>query len=104
MDFLSLSRAVNSMMRNNPKSAKPYPYTGQSGYECMPTVHSDSKGPFHRNIDSMARVGGAFESMDFDADRSGRWSMTSGAQGILERSDGDIIASARQSLRDQIGL
>ena len=23
-----------------------YPYTGRSGYECMPTIYSDAKGPF----------------------------------------------------------
>ena len=27
-----------------------YPYTGPSGYECMPTVISDDRGPFGRNL------------------------------------------------------
>ena len=26
-----------------------YPYTGPSGYECMPSYYSDAKGPFGRN-------------------------------------------------------
>ena len=27
-----------------------YPYTGPSGYECMPTIDSDERGPFGRNV------------------------------------------------------
>src|SRR5262249_40216976 len=33
-----------------------YPYTGPSGYECMPTVISDARGPFLRNINLAAAI------------------------------------------------
>ena len=32
-----------------------YPYTGPSGYECMPTVLSDATGPFGRNVPAASR-------------------------------------------------
>ena len=30
--------------------AAAYPYTGHSGYECMPSYYSDAQGPFGRNL------------------------------------------------------
>src|SRR5206468_1220653 len=33
-----------------------YPYTGESGYECMPTVLSDARGPFGRNVPLAAAI------------------------------------------------
>ena len=47
----------SSRTRNSPESAgRAYPYTGLSGYECMPTVRSDAAGPFGRNIAATALV------------------------------------------------
>src|SRR5205085_7883995 len=46
-DFLSLSKGGKFEDAQQPKVGQAvYPYTGQSGYECMPTVLSDAVGPF----------------------------------------------------------
>ena len=46
-DFLSLSKGGKFEDAQQPKVGQAvYPYTGQSGYECMPTVLSDETGPF----------------------------------------------------------
>jgi 2,4-dienoyl-CoA reductase-like NADH-dependent reductase (Old Yellow Enzyme family) len=51
MDFLSLSRGGKFEDAKQPKvGAASYPYTGPSGYECMPQYISDERGPFGRNL------------------------------------------------------
>ncbi len=46
MDFLSLSRGGKFDDAQQPKvGAAAYPYTGRSGYECMPSYYSDAQGP-----------------------------------------------------------
>ena len=55
MDFLSLSRGGKFDDAKQPKVGwAAYPYTGRSGYECMPAYLSDERGPWGRN--SRARV------------------------------------------------
>ncbi len=57
MDFLSLSRGGkfdDSKLPGVGQAA--YPYTGQSGYECMPSYISDKFGPFGRNIAPTALI------------------------------------------------
>ena len=50
MDYLSLSRGGKFEDAKQPRPGwASYPYTGPSGYECMPTVRSDERGPFARN-------------------------------------------------------
>ena len=50
MDYLSLSRGGKFEDAKQPRIGwARYPYTGPSGYECMPTVRSDERGPFGRN-------------------------------------------------------
>ncbi len=50
MDYLSLSRGGKFEDAKQPRVGwARYPYTGPSGYECMPTVRSDERGPFGRN-------------------------------------------------------
>ncbi len=50
-DFLSVSKGGKFEDAKQPKVGQAvYPYTGQSGYECMPTVLSDAAGPFGRNL------------------------------------------------------
>ncbi len=47
MDFLSLSRGGKFDDAKQPKVGEAaYPYTGRSGYECMPSYYSDAAGPF----------------------------------------------------------
>jgi dimethylglycine catabolism A len=50
MDFVSTSRGGKFEDAARPAvNAAAYPYTGQSGYECMPQFISDARGPFGRN-------------------------------------------------------
>ena len=57
MDFLSLSRGGKFDDAQQPKvGAAAYPYTGRSGYECMPSYYSDAQGPFGRNLGATARI------------------------------------------------
>ena len=55
VDFLSLSRGGKFEDAKQPKVGwSAYPYTGPSGYECMPTAISDAFGPFGRNVAAVA--------------------------------------------------
>ncbi|MCP5092868.1 MAG: NADH:flavin oxidoreductase, partial [Gammaproteobacteria bacterium] len=57
MDFLSLSRGGKFEDAKQPKvGAVSYPYTGRSGYECMPQYISDERGPFGRNLPATAKI------------------------------------------------
>jgi 2,4-dienoyl-CoA reductase-like NADH-dependent reductase (Old Yellow Enzyme family) len=103
MDFLSLSRGGKFEDAKQPKIGEAvYPYTGPSGYECMPTVISDQKGPFGRNLPAVARIrravrGAGLETPVVVAGGIGTWEQ---AEGILQRGEADLIAAARQSLAD----
>jgi 2,4-dienoyl-CoA reductase-like NADH-dependent reductase (Old Yellow Enzyme family) len=103
MDFLSLSRGGKFEDAKQPKIGEAvYPYTGPSGYECMPTVISDQKGPFGRNVPAVARIRRAVREAGFEtpvvvAGGIGTWEQ---AEGILQRGEADLIAAARQSLAD----
>jgi len=103
MDFLSLSRGGKFEDAKQPKvGAAAYPYTGRSGYECMPQYISDSIGPFGRNLTATASVRRAVRAAGFTTPVV----VTGGIHGFAEAervlSDGeaDIIAAARQSLAD----
>ncbi|MDQ2921645.1 MAG: NADH:flavin oxidoreductase, partial [Acidobacteriota bacterium] len=55
LDFLSLSKGGKFEDAQQPKVGQAvYPYTGRSGYECMPTTLSDEVGPFSRNVPEVA--------------------------------------------------
>ena len=57
MDFISLSRGGKFDDAKQPKVGEAaYPYTGPSGYECMPSYYSDERGPFGRNLQPAAAV------------------------------------------------
>ena len=56
VDFLSISKGGKFDDAKQPKVGEAvYPYTGPSGYECMPTVVSDERGPFGRNVQPRRR-------------------------------------------------
>ncbi|HEU0253169.1 MAG TPA: hypothetical protein VFR12_09080, partial [Pyrinomonadaceae bacterium] len=66
-DFLSLSKGGKFEDAQQPKVGQAvYPYTGQSGYECMPTVLSDAVGPFGRNVPLVAAIKQAVNQAGFD--------------------------------------
>jgi len=102
-DFLSISKGGRFDDAKQPKVGEAvYPYTGPSGLECMPTVRSDERGPFGRNVHLAAAIREAVRAAghstpvvaaggicDFDM-----------AENILRREQADAIAAARQSLAD----
>jgi len=103
MDYLSLSRGGKFEDAKQPRVGwARYPYTGLSGYECMPTVRSDARGPFGRNAEAVHRVRQAVRDAGFDAPVvvCGGISTFDQAETLLRDGAADIVASARQSLAD----
>ncbi len=102
-DYLSLSKGGRFEDAKQPKVGQAvYPYTGPSGYECMPTVHSDERGPFGRNVPLAAAIKRAVNAAGCSTPviTSGGIGTYELAEGILRRGEADIIASARQALAD----
>jgi 2,4-dienoyl-CoA reductase-like NADH-dependent reductase (Old Yellow Enzyme family) len=103
VDYVSVSKGGKFEDAAQPKVGEAaYPYTGPSGYECMPTVISDERGPFGRNIPLAAAIKRAV-----NADGHTTPVVTAGgiyafdqAEAILARGEADIVAAARQSLAD----
>ncbi len=103
LDFLSLSRGGKFEDAKQPKIGRAvYPYTGPSGYECMPTAISDARGPFGRNLPAAARVTGALRAAGLATPivLSGGLCTFEQAEAILRRGEADLIGAARQSLAD----
>ncbi len=102
-DFLSISKGGKFEDAKQPKiGAAVYPYTGPSGYECMPTMNSDEIGPFGRNINLAAKIKQAVNQAGFYSPviTAGGISTFELAEKTLQAGEADIIASARQSLAD----
>jgi dimethylglycine catabolism A len=102
-DYLSVSKGGKFDDAKQPKVGHSvYPYTGRSGYECMPTVVSDERGPFGRNVPLAATIKHAVNEAGFATPvvTSGGIATFEQAEAILERGEADIIAAARQSLAD----
>ncbi len=103
MDFLSLSRGGRFEDAQQPKvGAAAYPYTGPSGYECMPSVKSDARGPFGRNVEAASQVRAAVRAAGFDTPVvvAGGIGTFAQAEEILSAGQADIVAAARQSIAD----
>lgn len=103
MDFISLSRGGRFEDAKVPKvGGVAYPYTGQSGYECMPTVYADERGPFGRNLEATAQVRHALREAGFETPvvACGGIHSFQQAEAIIQRGQADIVAAARQSLAD----
>src|SRR5215203_2496062 len=102
-DFLSLSKGGKFEDAQQPKVGQAvYPYTGQSGYECMPTVLSDTTGPFGRSVPLVAAIKDAINNAGFDTPviATGGISTFEQAEEILQRGQADIVGMARQALAD----
>lgn len=102
-DYLSVSKGGKFDDAKQPKVGHAvYPYTGRSGYECMPTVLSDARGPFSRNVPLAAAIKQAVNNAGFPTPvvTSGGIATFEQAEAILRRGEADIIAAARQSLAD----
>jgi len=103
MDFLSLSRGGKFDDAKQPKVGEAaYPYTGVSGYECMPQYISDEFGPFGRNIEPTARIRARVRDAGLETPVvvAGGIHTFSQAEAILESEQADIVAFARQALAD----
>jgi 2,4-dienoyl-CoA reductase-like NADH-dependent reductase (Old Yellow Enzyme family) len=102
-DFLSLSRGGKFEDAKQPKiGAAAYPYTGESGWECMPTVFADARGPFSRNAAAVAEIRGHVRARGFATPIvvAGGISTFEQAENLLANGTADVVASARQSLAD----
>jgi len=102
-DFLSLSKGGKFEDAQQPKVGQAvYPYTGQSGYECMPTVLSDAVGPFGRSVPLVAAIKKAVNESGFDTPivATGGISTFEQAEEILRLGQADIVGMARQALAD----
>jgi 2,4-dienoyl-CoA reductase-like NADH-dependent reductase (Old Yellow Enzyme family) len=102
-DFLSISKGGKFEDAQQPKVGDAvYPYTGRSGYECMPTTLSDEQGPFGRNVPLIAQIKQATLGAGFTTPvvASGGISTFEQAEEILKRGEADIIGFARQALAD----
>lgn len=103
MDFLSLSRGGKfEDAKQPPIGWAAYPYTGPSGYECMPTALSDAQGPFGRNVEATARVREAVHQAGLTTPviAAGGIGTFALAEKILVDGKADIVAAARQTLAD----
>ncbi|HXP66519.1 MAG TPA: NADH:flavin oxidoreductase [Steroidobacteraceae bacterium] len=103
MDFISLSRGGKFEDASQPKVGEAaYPYTGRSGYECMPSYYSDAKGPFGRNVDAASRIRAKIRGAGLQTPivLSGGIHHFNQAEQALENGAADIIGFARQALAD----
>ena len=103
MDFLSLSRGGKFEDAKQPKVGwAAYPYTGRSGYECMPAYLSDEQGPWGRNSEPVATVRRALREAGFNTPVVSAGGIHSfyQAETLLAEEKADIVAFARQSLAD----
>ena len=103
VDYLSVSKGGRFEDAKQPKIGEAvYPYTGESGYECMPTVLSDARGPFGRNVPLAAAIRRAVREAGHATPvvTSGGIGTFEQAEAILERGEADCVAAARQTLAD----
>jgi 2,4-dienoyl-CoA reductase-like NADH-dependent reductase (Old Yellow Enzyme family) len=103
MDFLSISKGGKFEDAQQPKVGQAvYPYTGKSGYECMPTTLSDATGPFGRTVPLVAQIKKAVNEAGYKTPvvATGGIGTFSQAEEILQRGAADIVGFARQALAD----
>ncbi len=103
LDFLSISKGGKFEDAQQPKVGQAvYPYTGQSGYECMPTVLSDEIGPFGRSVPLVAAIKRTVNAAGFSTPvvATGGISTFEQAEEILQRGHADVAGFARQALAD----
>jgi 2,4-dienoyl-CoA reductase-like NADH-dependent reductase (Old Yellow Enzyme family) len=102
-DFISLSRGGKFDDAKQPAvGGAVYPYTGRSGYECMPQYISDERGPFGRNAAPSAAIRKAIRDAGslVPVVCAGGIHNFEMAEDYLARGVCDIIGAARQSLAD----
>lgn len=103
LDFVSVSAGGKFEDAQMPKiNEAVYPYTGPSGYACMPTVLSDERGPFGRNAPLAQMIREAIRGAGYTTAvvTAGGIATFELAETLLQQRYADIIGSARQSLAD----
>lgn len=103
MDFLSLSRGGKFEDALEPRVGQAiYPYTGRSGWECMPGFLADERGPFGRNVDPAKAIRAAVRAAGHATPvvAIGGIHTFAQAESILESGAADVVGAARQSLAD----
>lgn len=103
MDFLSLSRGGKFDDAKQPKVGhSAYPYTGPSGYECMPSFQSDEFGPYGRNLEPTAAIRSTIRSAGLNTPIvvAGGIHSYQQAEDILQADKADVIGIARQAIAD----
>ena len=103
MDFISTSRGGKFDDAKQPAvGAAAYPYTGPSGYECMPQFISDERGPFGRNVGPTGEIRRAVRAAGFETPIvcTGGIHNFEMAERLLRDGVCDIVGAARQSLAD----
>jgi len=101
--FISLSRGGKFDDAKQPAiGGAVYPYTGPSGYECMPQFISDERGPFGRNAAPTAAIRKAVREIGSQVPVvcAGGVHNFEIAEDYLTRGVCDIVGAARQSLAD----
>jgi len=103
MDFISISKGGKFEDAKQPRvGAAAYPYTGESGHECMPTVRIGAPGPFGRNLPLSATVRRAVREVSEAVPVIGCGGLGTFREAEAALTDGacDVVAAARQSLAD----
>ncbi len=103
MDFLSTSRGGKFDDAKQPGIGQAaYPYTGRSGYECMPQYLSDAQGPFGRNRKATAAIRHAIGQAGLNTPVVGTGGVHNFemAEAMLAAGECDVVGTARQSLAD----
>lgn len=103
MDFLSVSRGGKFDDAKQPKVGEAaYPYTGRSGYECMPSYYSDAVGPFGRNLASSKLIRAAIRAGGHSTPlvTAGGIHNFDQAEAVLASDQADVVGFARQALAD----
>jgi 2,4-dienoyl-CoA reductase-like NADH-dependent reductase (Old Yellow Enzyme family) len=103
MDFLSTSRGGKFDDAKQPGVGEAaYPYTGRSGYECMPQFISDARGPFGRNVEPTAAIRRAIHTAGLATPVvcTGGIHNFEMAEKLLVEEQCDVVGAARQSLAD----
>jgi 2,4-dienoyl-CoA reductase-like NADH-dependent reductase (Old Yellow Enzyme family) len=103
MDFISFSRGGKFEDAKTPKPGwTAYPYTGRSGFECMPTAISDAFGPFGRNVADVDTIRTRLRAAGLETPivLCGGVHDFAQAEMLLESDQADLVGAARQTLAD----
>ena len=103
LDFLSTSRGGKFDDAKQPSvGGSAYPYTGRSGYECMPQYISDARGPFGRNVEATRAIRADIRAAGLETPVvcAGGVHNFEMAEKMLADGVCDIVGAARQTLAD----